>query len=396
MSRTLFVTHTPIVPVRSGSTRRRLNLIHALGALGPVDVLHVGECGGADDTAAIGEPVADVLSFPARRRSPSAPVKLAWLAHPTEPFEVLEWDRRSTADSPVAGRRYDVVWYCRALGFALAPPVDAPVRIVDLDDLEDDKLTQRLADGGLSGRARLITRRNALAWARCQRRIATAVDAVTVCSDDDRARLGVPNGWVVPNGVPAPTHVERRPEPCTVLLIGFFPYEPNTDAAEFFVRDVLPPIVERMPDVRVRLVGRPSDRVRALAGPRVEVVGEVPDMAAELARATITVAPVRLGSGTRVKIIEAFAAEVPVVATPLGAAGLDAVDGEHCLVASTATDLADACVRLLGDPSLRARLVDAAAHLYRRRFSTERVDEAVLGIIDTARSRARLGLEYHP
>jgi glycosyltransferase involved in cell wall biosynthesis len=94
------------------------------------------------------------------------------------------------------------------------------------------------------------------------------------------------------------------------------------------------------------------------------VVGPVPDIAAELGRADVVVVPVRFGSGTRVKILEAFAHKIPVVSTSLGAEGLGAVDGRHLLVAPSAQGLGTACARLLIEPDLRQQLVDAAFQHY--------------------------------
>ena len=111
--------------------------------------------------------------------------------------------------------------------------------------------------------------------------------------------------------------------------------------------------------------------------PRVSVVGRVPDMAAELAGVDLVVVPVRYGSGTRVKILEAFAQRIPVVSTSVGAEGIGAVDGVHLLVGDDAPALAEACVRLLTEPALRRSVADAAHHLFEERFCSDVVEGAV-------------------
>ena len=116
--------------------------------------------------------------------------------------------------------------------------------------------------------------------------------------------------------------------------------------------------------------------------PRVSVVGRVPDITEELARADLVVVPLRYGSGTRVKILEAFAHRIPVASTTLGAEGLGAVDGVHLLLGDTTTALAGACARLLRDTRLRRSVVSHAAALFSDRFATDVLE---VGIADLAR-----------
>ena len=107
------------------------------------------------------------------------------------------------------------------------------------------------------------------------------------------------------------------------------------------------------------------------------MVGPVPDITTELRRADMVVVPIRFGSGTRVKIIEAFAHRIPVVSTTLGAEGLGVEDGRHLLLADTAQGLAASCAQLLTEPDLRQRLVDAAHQLYLDTFEREVVEGQV-------------------
>ena len=100
-------------------------------------------------------------------------------------------------------------------------------------------------------------------------------------------------------------------------------------------------------------------------------------MDAELARADLVAVPVRYGSGTRVKILEAFAHRVPVVSTTVGAEGIGGVDGVHLLLGDDAPALAGACARLLTEPGLRRTVTDAAHLLFEERFRSEVVEEAV-------------------
>jgi glycosyltransferase involved in cell wall biosynthesis len=382
MIRSIVVTHTPVLPIRSGSARRRWNTIAALSSLGPVDLLLVGHAGRAG-AAQADLPVERVIDVPCQRRRPSVLSRVRWMAYPTEPYEFLEWDRTGQVNIALTGS-YDLAWYCRAISHALAPPIQAAHRIVDLDDLEDEKLRarRRLVEADFS--ERLVWARNTLAWSRTQRRLARVVDMVALCSEEDCSCLGASNCAVLPNAVPParkPVGGAARP---VILLVGLFSYEPNADSAEFLVREVLPLLREEVPDVEVRLVGRSTRRVAALGGPNVRVIGEVEDLGAEYRNAAVVVAPVRVGSGTRVKIIEALAHGVPVVATPLGAAGLGVRDRVHCLLAQTPEELAAACRELLYDVDLGRRLSAAGIALHKESFSTDAFNRRIQNIVAAA------------
>ena len=184
--------------------------------------------------------------------------------------------------------------------------------------------------------------------------------AVVVRTEQDAALLRgqVPGARVgaIGNGVdPGPEPLGPSREP-VLAFVGAFDAEANVDAAERLVREVLPWV----PGARVLLIGRdPSARVRALAGPRVEVTGTVPDVTAALARAAVLIAPITRGVGLRNKVLEAMAAGLPVVATPLALQGIGASEG--VIEASTPEQLAQAAVALMARPELgaanRARVI---------------------------------------
>lgn len=165
-----------------------------------------------------------------------------------------------------------------------------------------------------------------------------------------------------------------------LLLLGSLDYEPNVDAAEFLVREVLPLVRERQPRARVQLVGRrPSDRVRALAGDAVELHADVPDVRPFLEAAAALVVPLRIGGGTRLKIVEALASACPVISTPIGAEGL-ALEGDvHLTLAEGARALAAAAVHHLDDPAQAARLAAAGRDRVHDRYTWNRLAE---GLID--------------
>ncbi len=194
---------------------------------------------------------------------------------------------------------------------------------------------------------------------------------------------------VIPNGVD--TDAFRPTQPAgqrnDVLFVGNFNHLPNVDALDFLLKDVWPLLRLRVPDARLNVVGAsPSDRVTALTDcPGVTLIGEVPDPRLYYHRHRVMVAPIRAGSGTRLKILESFAAGIPVVSTSLGAEGIEAENDKHLILADRAMDFADGIERVLTDDALFESLAEAASSLVRQkydwRFVAQRMHEGFLDLI---------------
>jgi glycosyltransferase involved in cell wall biosynthesis len=182
----------------------------------------------------------------------------------------------------------------------------------------------------------------------------------------------------VPNGVDIdffrPAAIDSSPG--TLLFNGVLDYHPNRDAVEYLLTQVLPRIRERRPDVRLKVVGRgaPAELER-LRRAGLEVTGEVPDLRPHLQEAAVVLVPIRMGGGTRLKVLEGLAMARPMVSTSIGCEGIDVRDGEHLLIADTADAFADQVDRILGDPALAARLGHAGRTLVEDRYSWDRAGD---------------------
>jgi glycosyltransferase involved in cell wall biosynthesis len=147
-------------------------------------------------------------------------------------------------------------------------------------------------------------------------------------------------------------------------------YPPNVDAAVWFCEEILATVRARLPEFVFKIVGRdPTPQVRALARrPGVVVTGQVPDIVPQLADCLALLVPLRSGGGTRLKILQAMALGRPVVATPMGAEGLEVIDGETILLAETAGQFADHLVALASSSELRDRLARQGRALVEARY----------------------------
>jgi glycosyltransferase involved in cell wall biosynthesis len=183
--------------------------------------------------------------------------------------------------------------------------------------------------------------------------------------------------------------VERQAGSRTILTLGTLHYPPNADGIRWFLREVYPLVGRHFPEACLTIVGKnpPADFVQAAADDpgRVSVTGYVPELEPYMQSAALMVIPVRAGSGMRVRILEAFAAGMPVVTTTVGLEGIEATPGEHVLVADTPEDFAAAVVALLAQPERAQRLAEAGRRLaetaYDWRVVLKRLD-AVLGKVE--------------
>ena len=205
----------------------------------------------------------------------------------------------------------------------------------------------------------------------------SAKTVIAVSDVDARAiesGYGVPCVRAVPTGVDLDYFrppAQSRPAADFVFL-GSMDWMPNIDGAKWFTREVLPLIRKHRPECSLAIVGRkPSVAIRRLAAqdPRIAVTGTVSDVRPYLWGSAVSVVPLRIGGGTRLKIYEAMAARIPVVSTTVGAEGLDVRDGENILLADSPRDFADHCLSLLADADARLRLANAAWEMIAASYS---------------------------
>ena len=169
-----------------------------------------------------------------------------------------------------------------------------------------------------------------------------------------------------------------------IIFTGTMDYYPNIDAVLFFAQQCWPLILEQVPGVTWQIVGRkPPPEVQRLAElPGVTVTGFVPDVQPYLARSAVAIAPLQIGSGTRLKILEAFAMQKAVVSTSMGCEGLSVESGKHLLVADQPEAFAQAVVELLGDPSMRIALGSAGRALIEAEYSWEQCGAQLLHVLE--------------
>ena len=243
------------------------------------------------------------------------------------------------------------------LGLPL-PPV-----ILDLDDVEHLKMLRLQGDPSHGGSRRQAWLRAGLAML-SERNAAALARTVLVCSEADRRALRAvaPRARieVLPNTARDVTPLPPAETPAAIF-VGVAYYPPNREAIRWLLTDIWPRVRARVPDARLLVVGEgAADAAGDAETPGVEILGFAPDLEPVYRRAAFAVCPIRRGSGTRIKIIEAALYARPTVATRIGAEGLHFQHPDEILLADDAGCFADACVQLLTDRPQCARLGEAA------------------------------------
>jgi polysaccharide biosynthesis protein PslH len=361
---------------------RNLALLQALCQMSQVSLLIV-----ADDVAneteaaqAVRGQVATMQVVPATRASFKRFYQLAGLLL-NRPGSVWR------ASSPALGRAlrqlladgaFDAVYFEGIAVTGRIPPA-APCLIIDEHNLEWE-LLERSAQQAGSALRRLHDQRESAALRRTELATLSRADLVTVTSERERAALEtlLPGRriCVVPNGVDVAQFAPGSPQdelPGRVVFTGSMDYYPNEQAALFFAEQCWPLIRRARPDASWYVVGaNPPASVRRLAdAPGVSVTGSVPETRSYLAQAQVAIAPLLVGGGTRLKILEALAMGKAMVSTSLGYEGLHLIPDEHLLIADAPALFAQAVIRALDDDALRRRLGAAGRVAVVRQYSWE-------------------------
>jgi glycosyltransferase involved in cell wall biosynthesis len=272
--------------------------------------------------------------------------------------------------APVLHRRYRVAviehFWCAPYAAVIRPHCD--LLVLDLHNIES-KLAQThaRATGGVEA---FLHRRFAEAYSTLEQQWLPKFDLVLTTSDADRRRIAHPNAVVYPNALPL-LEIPKVAEENCIVFSGNLEYHPNIEAVRWFRTAIWPALRESNDGLTWNLIGRNPEAILAIihGDPRIRVIGPVEDAVAAIAAARVVVVPLRSGSGTRFKILEAWAAQRAVVSTNLGAEGLAAEDGKQLALADDPGHFATAVQRLLDDPSRAQVLGVAGRELYLARYT---------------------------
>jgi polysaccharide biosynthesis protein PslH len=268
-------------------------------------------------------------------------------------------------------------------------------------------LWKRKAQGEVKWLDRMISKLEYAKMKRFEPAQVRRFDHVIAVSEQDREAMSgmmdIARISVVPTGVDLDKYryePDTRPAGPLVVFVGSMDWEANIDGVEFFCAQVWPRVLAKVPKARFRIVGRnPHSRVKKLASDSVEVTGAVPSTVDHLRQAAVIVVPLRMGSGTRIKIYEGMAMGKATVSTQVGAEGLDVHHGQNILLADDPESFADGVSNLLGDEGLRHRIETAAHHTasqYDWSVVTQRFVEILGATLENTRQSFTRGQSSQP
>ena len=294
----------------------------------------------------------------------------------------------------LAEHSYDLVQMEGVHLFLYVPLIRAaashPKLVCDWHNIESE-LMLRYSANTTNVPKRLYAARTARMLQRLEQELLEECDAHVVCSERERQNLlqrapaacirVIENGVDVDSLAEPASHsalgpIERRRD---LVFVGSMDYHANIDAVSYFVSGVWPQLHARQPELRFWIVGsRPAPEVLALGKhPGVNVTGTVEDVRPYYRGALAAVVPLRVGSGTRLKVLEAMAAGVPVVSTRLGIEGLDVAPGSDLLLADSPDELVAAITHLAGSDELWQRLASCSSQAVRARYDWPRLGESL-------------------
>jgi glycosyltransferase involved in cell wall biosynthesis len=286
-----------------------------------------------------------------------------------------------------AGGSVDAIQIESSLLCAFTFPPGIPL-ILDEHNIEYE-VFRRMCDGERGLPRRGFNRVEHARFRRFEQRWWRRVDGCVVTSDREvpvvRSHAPATPVVAVPNCVDleyfSPSRAPTTPR--TLMFNGILTYRPNLDAAYHLVDEVWPLIRARYPEAQLTLVGRtPEAERRRLTRPGVVVAGEVPDIRPHLRRAAVIAVPVRIGGGTRLKVVEGLAMGKAMVSTKLGCEGVAVRDGEHLLIADGARAFASRIIDLFEDPALGFALGQSGRALVEREYSWDLAGNRLLALYD--------------
>ncbi|NOT29282.1 MAG: glycosyltransferase [Planctomycetes bacterium] len=387
----LVLTWHRLHPPLGGAALRNWQNIRALAELGPVDVVSVGPGDGGPPPPPVRRWVHfDLSRLPSRRGLPGLLRRSWWVRPRAHPWAMALWrDEIIEAVTKMARTGHSELAVLEELWFHPYCTLTRELECLTVFDAHnvESRLRREIAPTAAGLIDRFRTKRLTHQVVALERDLVSRVDQTWCCSETDARQLGGDAGRphsvrVIPNTVdtdyygpvrdgsiaPASDAGGRGP---VIVFVGAFSYGPNEMAARVLVHEILPALERERRDVSLLLVGRdPAPWMLEEARKRrgVRVTGAVPDVRPYLAEASVIAVPLTHGGGTRLKILEAFAALRPVVSTPKGAEGLGAIDGVH-LHLRAIDEFPETVLKLLSDPVAAAGLTRRALDLVEQNYS---------------------------
>lgn len=391
----LLIAHFLPWPPHGGSSQRNFNLLRELNK--ECDIYMIGftqrpHYGSEDEKLEAIAQLKKHCSYLQAFDIPTDYNRIGWYALllgnilSREPYSV--WRFRSRAfdrelDRLLREETFDIVYADTVATAPYALRARGRARLVLNHHNVESTLLLRRADNESNPGSRMYLRHQGRKLRRWEAKMCPQFDVNLTVSSLDADELGrqAPDAHyeVIANGTDTEYFAPRgESDGHDMMYAGGGTWYPNRDAMTWFCREIFPLIADKVPDATMNVIGgQPPAEVVAASGAdaRIKVHGFVPDVRPFMARSSVYVAPIRVGGGTRLKILDAFAAGKAVVSTAVGCEGIDCIDGEHIVIANTPGDIANRVVYLMQHPEKRREIERNARRLAENSYSWHIIGE---------------------
>lgn len=404
--RILFITENLPYPLDSGGRIRSFHILKGIAQKHEVTLVTSGRNDRASHNTSILQSICSQVRV-AEKGNPRITqdvLMLAKSAFDAKPFLISRHYCKKMAGiirKEVRTGSFDAVHYDHLDSAVYSSFVQGiPISVLDEHNIVSNQI-ETTAKSHANYFLRLLLRGDWLRAKRYESLVCAQMSQCLVCSDVDRDSLlqmsPAARIKTIPNGVDLSYFKPKldlaagdiSSESISMIFIGSLDYAPCDMAVQFFIRNILPKVRERLPSASFYVIGaNPSASVRKLSEniQGITLTGRVPDTRPYLARAQVCVVPIKSGSGTRLKILEAMAAGVPVVSTAIGAEGLHVQDEENILIADSPEIFSAAVIRLINEKELAAQISGKALKLVRDRYNWDSIAQKLLRVYDSLRA----------
>lgn len=372
MRQALLILPEAPYPAIGGGALRTASIIQGLAPLFKLTAVHFRLSGEADPAFAYPPNLlahSHVIDLPHHSKSPLKKItrNLKRAFRNVPPLVDRFAGHESTLSGFLKDRYFDLIWVEHFWAATYAPVLKAHTSklLLDLQNVEHAYYDSLAATSPLHTRP--LFRHFAKNARDYEARLFPQFDVIVTTSEDDSSRVNHPRLQVFPNTIPwhdLPSQLQSE----SIVFTGNFAYTPNQQGLHWFLQNCWPALLKRRPNLRLRLVGK-EIRYAYSNHPNIDYVGPVEDAIEEIAKSPTAIVPLLSGSGTRLKIIEAWAAGTAVVSTPLGAEGLIATPGQHLKIAKSPGDFTQSILDLFDNESTRSRIAQAARSLYEAKYT---------------------------
>jgi len=393
----LMVLHAPPFPPNAGFSKRLFNILREVAKRHEVTLLGLGSKKEEVDFIKLSGITCTSVEFFESRRSRTVKIlKFLWLyfTWKSPAHRLFNPDLARRLRELCASEQFDLIHYSISLLGVYGTPGNY-VHLADTQNVEYDNNYRSFKEAPF-GMRKLFFFLDYILLRRHEVILGNLFAGLLATSERDRQMITKDVKtpvYVIPNGVDLDFFAPQKiaPEPHSIIFSGAMSYFPNHNGILFFLEQIFPLVQRKAPNAKVYVVGPDVPvEVQMKASDKIVVTGFVDDIRPYISRAQVSVIPLRIGGGTRIKAIESMAMMRPIVSTTLGCEGLNVVHRKHVLLADTPEDFASSIIELFDNEELRTRICEEAFAFTRNNYDWIAIGKTLESVYQSVTARNQL------